>query len=74
MSEFQIDGVVPVVPTPFDPEEEIDWVALRRLLDFAASAEVNAVCLPAYASEFYKLTEKERREAVVVAVDQLTGK
>ena len=74
MSEFQIDGIIPVIPTPFGPEEEFDWAALRSLLDFAAGAGVNAVCLPAYASEFYKLTEAERREAIIVAVDHLRGK
>lgn len=74
MSKFQIDGIVPVIPTPFDPDEEIDWAALQTLLDFAASADVNAVCLPAYASEFYKLTETERREVIVVAVEHLRGK
>lgn len=74
MSEFQIDGIVPVIPTPFSPDEEIDWAALRRLLDFAVNVDVNAVCLPAYASEFYKLSEAERREAIVVAVDHLAGK
>jgi dihydrodipicolinate synthase/N-acetylneuraminate lyase len=71
VNKFQIEGIVPVIPTPFGPDEEIDWAALRKLLDFAASADVNAVCLPAYASEFYKLSEAERREAIVVAVDYL---
>ena len=74
MNKFQIDGIVPVIPTPFNLHEEIDWAALRSLLDFAAGADASAVCLPAYASEFYKLTEAERREAIVVAVDQLRNK
>jgi len=74
LNKFQIDGIVPVIPTPFDLHEEIDWAALRGLLDFAVGADANAVCLPAYASEFYKLTEAERREAIVVAVDQLRSK
>jgi dihydrodipicolinate synthase/N-acetylneuraminate lyase len=74
LSKFKIDGIVPIVPTPFAVDEEVDWTALRRLLDFAAAADVDAVCLPAYASEFYKLTESERREAIVVAVDHVRGK
>jgi dihydrodipicolinate synthase/N-acetylneuraminate lyase len=74
LKEFQIDGIVPVIPTPFGPEEEIDWAALRSLLDFAAGADLNAVCLPAYASEFYKLSNAERREVIVVAVDHLRNK
>src|SRR5438552_8194495 len=60
LSKFQIDGIVPVIPTPFDADEEINWAALRSLLDFAAGADVGAVCLPAYASQFYKPTEAER--------------
>jgi dihydrodipicolinate synthase/N-acetylneuraminate lyase len=74
MSRFTIDGIVPVIPTPFDAAEEIDWAALRSLFDFAAGADVDGVCLPAYASEFYKLTEAERRESIVVAVDHFKGK
>jgi len=74
LSKFQIDGIVPVIPTPFDANEEINWAALRSLLDFAAGADIDAVCLPAYASEFYKLTEAERREVIVAAIDHLRGK
>src|SRR5437667_12163049 len=74
LSKFQIDGIVPVIPTPFDADEEIDWAALRSLLDFAAGADVGAGCLPAYGSEFYKLTEAGRRGAIVVKVDHVRGK
>src|SRR5947199_3842603 len=74
LSKFQIDGIVPVIPTPFDANEEINWAALRSLLDFAAGADIDAVCLPAYASEFYKLTEAERREVIVAAIEHLRVK
>jgi 4-hydroxy-tetrahydrodipicolinate synthase len=74
LSEFKIDGIVPIIPTPFDSDEEIDWGRFRKLLDFAIAAGVEAVCLPAYASEFYKLTEAERRESIVLAIDHLQGK
>ena len=74
MNAFRIDGIVPVVPTPFDANEEVDWTALRSLLDFASRAEVNAVCLPAYASEFYKLTEAERKAVTAIAVDHVGDK
>jgi dihydrodipicolinate synthase/N-acetylneuraminate lyase len=74
LSKFQIDGIVPIIPTPFHADEEIDWAALRGLLDFAAAATVEAVCLSAYASEFYKLTEAERREVIIVAVDHIRGR
>lgn len=69
-----LQGVVPIIPTPFTNDEEIDESALRRLIDFAVSCGVQAACLPAYASEFYKLTDEERLEVVRIAVDQAAGR
>ncbi len=63
-------GVVPVMPIPFDDHEEIDELALRRLVDFAVSCKVKAICLPMYGSEFYKLSDEERTRVVAIAVDQ----
>ena len=59
-----VGGVVPIVPIPFDDREEIDAAGLRRLIEFAVSCGVRAVCLPAYGSELYKLTDQERLEVV----------
>jgi len=67
-------GVVPVIPTPFDSAGEIDEFALRRFIDFAVGCGVQAVCLPAYASEFYKLSDSERTEVVRIAVEEAAGR
>jgi 4-hydroxy-tetrahydrodipicolinate synthase len=73
-NEKLLSGVVPIVPTPFGEDEEVDEVALRRLIDFAVSNKLEAVCLPAYASEFYKLTDEEKRRVVKIAVEQAGGR
>lgn len=70
----ELSGVVPIVPTPFTANEEIDEKALRKLIDFAVAGGVEAVCLPAYASEFYKLTDEEKLQVVRIAVDQAAGR
>jgi dihydrodipicolinate synthase/N-acetylneuraminate lyase len=70
----QLQGVVPIIPTPFREDEEIDEDALRRLLDFAIRSGLQAVCLPAYASEFYKLTDEEKLRVVHVAVEHAAGR
>ena len=72
--EKLLSGVVPIVPTPFTEAEEIDESSLRRLIDFAVSSKLEAVCLPAYASEFYKLTDEEKRRVVRIAVEQSAGR
>lgn len=74
MNTFAISGIVPVIPTPFTADDQVDPVALRGLLDFAVQARVCAVCLPAYASEFYKLTDAERLAVVHHAIEILGGK
>lgn len=69
-----LEGVVPIIPTPFTENEEVDEAALRRLVDFACSCSIEAACLPAYASEFYKLTDDEKLQVVKIAVDQAKGR
>ena len=74
MNTFAINGIVPVIPTPFTLDDQVDPAALRGLLDFAVQARVCAVCLPAYASEFYKLTDAERLSLVHSAIEILDGR
>jgi dihydrodipicolinate synthase/N-acetylneuraminate lyase len=60
---FQVQGIVPVVPTPLKENPLVDWQGLRALTDFAYSSGAYASCLPAYTGEFYKLSEDERSAA-----------
>ncbi len=71
---LQIRGIVPIVPTPFNRNQEIDWQSLRSLVDFACASGACAVCLPAYASEFYKLSDDERHRIIAEAVKQAAGR
>ncbi|WP_266365795.1 dihydrodipicolinate synthase family protein [Tellurirhabdus rosea] len=70
----ELYGVVPIIPTPFTEQEEIDEEALRHLVEFAIAGGIGAACLPAYASEFYKLTDDEKLQVVRVAVGQAAGR
>lgn len=67
-------GVVPVVPTPFTGDEAIDFNALAGCVRFAADCGLSALCLPAYASEFYKLSDVERRQVVQTAIRTAEGR
>jgi 4-hydroxy-tetrahydrodipicolinate synthase len=71
---FQINGVVPIIPSPFRSDESLDVAGLEALVRFAAVAGCSAVCLPAYASEFYKLSDEERIEVVRHAVRLSSGR
>ena len=73
MNTSKITGIVPVLPTPFDREEQLDLRSLEQLVRFCATSGFSAVCLPAYASEFYKLTEFERIQVVECAIEAADG-
>lgn len=72
--DFRVNGIVPIIPTPFTRDEQVDWASLRHLVDFACTTGACAMCLPAYASEFYKLSESERLRAVAEAVQHSAGR
>lgn len=65
---IKIHGVVPVIPVPFRANESIDTASLKRVVDFVARRNMAGMCLPAYGSEFYKLSEAERIKVVEVAI------
>lgn len=71
---LQLQGIVPIIPTPFKENQEVDWESLQALVDFACASGACAMCLPAYASEFYKLSEDERRRAIAEAVGRASGR
>jgi len=74
VSATDIRGMVPIIPVPFREDESIDPEGLAGLCDFAVREGVGAVCLPAYGSEFYKLSDEERLQAVRVAVEAVGGR
>jgi 4-hydroxy-tetrahydrodipicolinate synthase len=74
MPRFEIEGIVPIIPTPFNAGGDVDWNDFERLIGFAIRAGVCAVCLPAYASEFYKLREAERRDLVLGGISIMAGR
>lgn len=73
-NDKELVGVIPIIPTPFLENEEIDEQALGNLVEFAIRSNLRGVCLPAYASEFYKLTDEEKLRVVKVAIKQSAGR
>lgn len=63
-----LTGVLPVLPTPFTPDDEVDYTSIPRLVDFAKRCGVRTVVTPAFGSEFYKLDGGERQPVIETAV------
>src|SRR5258706_13313232 len=66
-------GVIPVIPTPILENQEIDFAGLERLVAFCVQLNPPAMVLPAFGSEFYKLSDAERIDVIKAAVGAAGG-
>lgn len=71
MSAMRVEGVCPVVETPFTADERVDVEAFATLADRLAGTGVRSVMFPGFASEFYKLTDAERDELTGILISRL---
>jgi len=68
-----IEGVVPILATPFTDDGAVDEDGLRAVARSHADGGCTAVTLFGLASEFYKLTDRERDRIAELVVDELDG-
>ena len=69
-----LSGVLPIAPTAFRDDEELDHESQRRALEFLIAARSDAICILANFSEQYSLSDHERDELVVLAMDEVAGR
>lgn len=67
---MKLRGVVSVMLLPINTDESIDENSFRNQVDFAIERGAVAVCAPAYATEFYKLSDPERYRIAKILVEQ----
>lgn len=70
MPSEPMQGVFPILVTPFDEQGRIDEESLRRLIDFDIDAGVHGLGV-ALGSEVFKLSEAERDQVIRTVVDQV---
>jgi len=68
-----INGVIPILQTPFDASGNIDTDSLRRVVDFNIDAGVGGIGI-ALASEVQLFNESERDVLLKTVVDQTNGR
>lgn len=69
-----IKGVMPVAPTIFTDDEELDLAGQRRVLDYLTDGEADGVCILANYSEQFSLTDEEREQVLVATLEHLEGR
>jgi dihydrodipicolinate synthase/N-acetylneuraminate lyase len=66
LKDFRIQGVVPVIQTPFLPSEELDLASLQREVEFICDSGADGMVFPGYASEWWKLSDSEIMQAAEI--------
>ena len=67
---MQFQGVLPILPTPFTAQGDIDETSLRRMIDFEIEVGVHGVSILGFMGEAHKLALDERRRVIATVVDQ----
>lgn len=73
-SLVQLEGVYSVLPTPFQPNGDLDEASLRRVIDLFIAAGVNGVTALGVTGEVARLDDSERRRVLEIVVEQVNGR
>ncbi len=65
---MRIQGIIPPVATPMQPNEDLDLPRLKWFIDHLIQAGVHGIFVLGTNSEFYALDEREKQEVVATAV------
>lgn len=67
-------GVFAIPCTPFDDAGALDEASLRREVQFCLAAGAHGLVAPVNASEFFSLTDAERRRVAEIVVEEVAGR
>ena len=68
-----LQGIAPILFTPFDENGEIDAAGLRNILRFELDGGVHAIGINGFASEAYKMNDAERLENVKIVASEMAN-
>jgi len=69
----RLEGIFPVLPTPFTMKGEVDPESMDKVVQFALDCGVGGVVFPGFASEVETLTPEERSQLLRRVADRVGG-
>jgi dihydrodipicolinate synthase/N-acetylneuraminate lyase len=67
-------GVFAIPPTPFTDDGGVDYEGLNRCVDFCVAAGAHGIVAPVNASEFWTLTDDERKAVAQTIIARTAGR
>lgn len=68
-----LEGIAPILFTPFAENGDIDVDGLRKIVRFEVDGGVHAIGINGFASEAYKMSDDERGHTVEIVASELAG-
>jgi len=68
-----LQGVLPILPTPFTCDGALDEASMRRLIDFELEVGAHGVSVLGFMGEAHRLAGFEREQVVRASVEQAAG-
>jgi len=73
MDQPTLQGIFPIVITPFDAEGRVDENSLRKVVRFELEGSIDGIGVGGFASEAYKLTDQERMHCAEIVAEEVNG-
>ncbi len=70
----RLTGILPVAPTPFHADGQVDEEGMRRVLDCMVDQGVDAICILANYSEQFVLSDDERALLTRLCLEHVAGR
>jgi 2-keto-3-deoxy-L-arabinonate dehydratase len=74
LAERPLSGVVPIAPTPFRDNGDLDLASQRRVLDCMLDQGVDGICILANYSEQFLLSDEERNVLLDLALNHVKSR
>ena len=74
MARNKFKGLGIALITPFTQDGEVDYTALRRILDYQLSNGIDFLCILATTAETPCLTEKEKQNIIEIVQEKVQGR
>jgi dihydrodipicolinate synthase/N-acetylneuraminate lyase len=74
MDQLILQGIFPILITPFDADGRVDENSLRRVVRFELEGGIDGIGVGGFASEAYKLTDQERMRCAEIVAEEVNGR
>jgi 4-hydroxy-tetrahydrodipicolinate synthase len=67
-------GVYAIPPAVYHENMEVDYEGIRKCVKFCLDCQVHGIVVPVYATDYFILSDEERKKIVEITLDEVAGR